>query len=148
MKELVAGGLTFQQPVLPGEEFLRQAGKPQLPSIGRLFAVPEGKKIGCRILDAQSISLEDCGVYPNQPMPNRCEDVVYPFTLDESVYAADSFFPGELASVGEPGVFRDYRVVRLVVYPLQFNPVRELLQIHPTVDLELVFEDGDTERPS
>ncbi len=147
MKTLEGGGLTFQQPVLPGEEFLRQTGKPQVPSIGRLFAVPEGKKTAWRILDAQSISMSGCGIHPTQPKPNRCEDLVFPFTLDESVYSADTYFPGELAAVGEPGVFRDYRVVRLAVYPLQFNPARENLEIYTSLDLELQFEEGDTRAP-
>ena len=61
------------------------------------------------------------------------------------VYLEDVFFPGELVSLGEPYVLRDYRGLSVSSYPFQYNPVSKVLRVYTEIEVE-VYENGISDK--
>ncbi len=62
-----------------------------------------------------------------------------PFEYSE-VYREDTFFPGALAELQRPFLFRQTRGQALWLYPVQYNPVRKVLRVYHTLLLRLVYD--------
>ena len=65
------------------------------------------------------------------------DDVNYEFGEE---YSNNSFYPGELASVREPYIMRDYRGQTIVFYPVQYNPVTKILRVYSEIEVEVVTD--------
>ncbi len=133
-------GVSFDYVAIPQEEFLREVGKPQVPSIGRLIAIPNGKKFKCNVVDSSYVELENLTLFPAQPQPNRCSDKKnLPFMFNEKFYTKDVFYPGYLVKGSNPKVLRDIRNIRLGVYPLQYNPLRGIARFYTHLVVEIDY---------
>lgn len=60
-----------------------------------------------------------------------------------SVYSQDAWYPAdnELVAVGEPYIFRDIRGVNLVVNPVQYNPAKNQIRIHRSMNIAMATDD-------
>ncbi len=63
------------------------------------------------------------------------------FTLDESVYARDSFGDDPVVEIGSPAVLRDLRLVTLTFRPVRYNPATGTLKIARRIRIEATFTD-------
>ncbi len=54
-------------------------------------------------------------------------------------YEKDEFFPGSLASIGEPYLIRDIRGLDVYFYPFQYNPVQKILRVYYEIILDLKY---------
>ncbi|MBN2430405.1 MAG: hypothetical protein JXQ27_02970, partial [Acidobacteria bacterium] len=144
ISDVEAEGRIFQLLAMDREGLLRETGKAQLPSIGRLLGLPGNQSVEPTILDGEVAEFYGIVVYPAQPKPNRCGDSTpLPFTLDAEYYAADAFFPGRLVTMDPPAVLRDRRVTRFGVYPFQFNPARQTVEVYHHLLMDFTYTDKD-----
>ncbi len=58
---------------------------------------------------------------------------------DPTIYAADAFYPAKAVQVGPIGVQRGRRLLRVRVFPFQYNPVRGELRYHPDIRVTVTF---------
>lgn len=113
--------------VVPEAGRISEPGKPDLPVLTYIVAVPDRAGVEVEVVSADELLLEGYDVAPCPPFRLEGEDQAEAVP-DASVYGTDSFYPADFASVSEPGVFRDLRIVQVRIYPLRYNPVsRELL---------------------
>ena len=63
--------------------------------------------------------------------------------MDEEAYALDAWFPAEPVVVAAEAWARDQRLVRIEVYPLQYNPARGILRIHEDLTINLRFGNSE-----
>jgi len=94
-------GGTYQSIRFPGLVGTREAGKPELPVISEMIAIPGNARVKVSILDRKEVTLSGYAVDPGQ---------------------GNAFYPAEQVAVGEPGIWRDIRVVSLKVFPIRYNP--------------------------
>ncbi len=135
---------TFDLIKIPGEEFIREPGKPQVPSIGRLVAIPNGKNFKYSVIDYSYVDLSDLLIYPAQREPNRCSPKEkFPFTIDTNFYGKDLFFPGYLVKTSNPKVFRDVRNIKVGFYPLQYNPLKGMGRFYNHIVVEIDYYGKD-----
>lgn len=118
---------------------LSKTGSPLLPVVSRLIAIPPLSGVRLNILTVDEQALAGFNVYPAQP-PQPEQGAPVSFTKDESRYATDEFYPEAWARIEEPAIWRDYRVVPLIVQPVRFNPVTGELRIARRIRIELVYE--------
>ena len=115
-----------------------EIGKPQLPAIRELLAVPNFTNYKFSIVDSSIITLTNYIVFPFQtPVPEgEKED----FTIDESFYKQDNFFPKNVFELDTPGIWRDIRVSTLSILPIHYNPKTKTLRIYQKVVIKIDFE--------
>ena len=132
---------------------VKTPGAPALPVKIVPIDVPEGMALEVEVLEAEGewIRRVDIAPAPTRivaPVENAVElwgpagapTEVRTFHIrDESLYGADREFPAHLVRTGPVMRARDRRFVRLVLHPVQYNPVRRTLRVHERLVVSVRF---------
>ncbi len=134
-------GLTYQTLSAPDLVPMTEPGQPQLLGLGELLGTPPGGIDKITILEQERETLTDIQLVPTPTLtyPQPDEPPVETFILDEILYGQDAFFPGSLTEVGLTGRLRDQAVTQLRVYPFQYNPVQQTLEIYRRLRIQVHF---------
>ncbi|MFO7639227.1 MAG: C25 family cysteine peptidase [bacterium] len=150
--EVTLPGLEMERTEVAGDEYARlsipgdvmatiEVGKPQVPKVSLLLAVPNGASVTARATVSGTETFSVGNVYPLQP-PQVDSRPQPPFTIDAGFYAEDGSFPGPAVSLIETGVWRDLAVANLQVYPVQVNPARGEITVARSVRVEVSHPGG------
>ena len=126
-----------------------KVGEPKLPVNQQLIEVPFGATPQVRILGSsiQEVDLHEYGIQKIMPMqPPVSKDEVpeeMPFLVDDNAYARDAFIGNDLADIQVLGTLRGYRIARLTVAPVKYNPVRNKILVYNDITLEISFVGAD-----
>ncbi|MCP4580550.1 MAG: T9SS type A sorting domain-containing protein [candidate division Zixibacteria bacterium] len=123
--------------------YINEEGMPDLPLYAETVIIPDQSGVRVNIISADYQIIPDIDIAPVQPMEVEGKDDPIPFTISREAYSRDEFYPGDLASVGEPAIFKDFRVIDVCVYPVQYNPVSREMRVYTNIEYELVYEGYD-----
>ncbi len=107
-----------------------EQGAPDLPKFSQSIIIPDAGATKCEVISSKYIEIEDVLVAPSKGNFTRDIDpstVAYNFG---KAYSKDAFYPGELASLFDPYILRDYRGQSVVFTPFHYNPVTKTLRIY------------------
>lgn len=139
---IVYDGTEYKSLRLPGCWTTLEVGKPQLPVINELIAVPKGASLDVSVVHSESVVLGNYNVYPFQKPLRQTESRLH-FDIDEPFYYTQSdSYPAEIAVTDAPGIWRSLRVVKLTVQPFQFNPATNELTVYTNLTVRLSYEGG------
>ena len=152
-------GQTFQLLSLPEFTLSDQPGHPQLPRTGIMLGIPAEGDISVRVVasDVETLSgsyriapaAESVAHYDEQTGQIDLDAGLQTrFTYDASVYNQDSFLPGDIVAVEETAFIRSQRVARIVVQPVQYNPVSGEVQVVRWLQVEVTFPEAAAKQPS
>jgi len=116
-----------------------EVGKPQLPAITEMIGIPNVANVTLEIMAGEFETLTDYRVHPFQTPLLEGQQRTR-LDIDAGVYSRDAFYPGVLAEIDQPSIWRDVRTVTLRVYPLQFNPVTGELNVYRDIMVRLKFD--------
>ncbi len=140
VEEKVVAGNRYQILAVPEGGVLTHIGKPQMPVMARFVGIPPDKDITVCILERDCVTLIGYNVYPAQPPPmDIVESEEPPFAFDQEFYAQNRYYPAELATVGEPMIWRDYRVVLLTCKPFRFNSATGALKVCRRMKIKIEY---------
>jgi hypothetical protein len=123
---------------IPGAGWLSDIGRPHLPVVSRLVAVPPAGPVQLEILDREEVVLEGYHVYPAQkPLPELMAFSGHPFTVDSRFYLQDLTYPERQAEIVRTEQWRDYYVAQVVVNPIRTNPSKGQLVVCRRMLLEI-----------
>ena len=129
--------------ILIGEESnLLLAGKPDIPNICRSVVIHDTAKMKVNVISTTYEEYDNVLIAPskgNLPRTVNPDDVPFEFG---DVYNEDDWFPGEIASLREPYILRDYRGQVVEIYPIQYNPVQKIMRFYTDITVEVV-PDGE-----
>jgi len=120
-----------------------EEGLPDVPILTSLVAIPDLAGVELDIEYSGFDIIDDIDLAPVQPAALESGQEIAPFTIDNQAYSRDEFYPGELATAGEPAIMRDVRLVELALYPVQYNPVRRQLKIYRDLNVRINYTYGD-----
>ena len=133
---------TYQRIRMNGWSKTSRPGCPELPMKGLLIQVPETGDVDLEILDQEFASLPGCRIVPVPELVRPGEGTGGPrFARDETIYRSTSYFPGPLAELGSRAVIRGVPVIRVMVYPFQWNPATGELLYATKLRLRVNLED-------
>lgn len=135
---------TFKRVNIKEHTGLDSVGFPEVPIVSFLLAIPKCDSV---YLD---IDLQDSTDYSNiniYPAPELVLDtaaggaiaLVEEFSYDSTAYNTDDWFPGTLAETMDKGAIREQDVVRVLFYPVQFNPVDKKILAYSKAKVTLTF---------
>ena len=132
---------TFQVFGLPGEPFIMEEGVPTVPQVSRFYRIPNTGGVDLVISNLDDFELrENINVMPYQ------EEGTEHFGLARSaVYDQDQWYPPVVAEMSSPMIMRDFRLVRVAIYPVQVNPVTHQERIYNNIGVEIVANDSPGE---
>jgi len=127
-----------------------EVGTPALPALKKLIEVPYNANIKVNIIsyDEETVSLNDLGIVnkiiPFQPSVRKDQDInQLPFYYNQQVYATNDFIENPIAEVQQVGIMRGVNIGRLVIRPVQYNPVQNTIRIFKNIVVEIVFAGAD-----
>lgn len=131
--EVEIEGKTYSIIKLGRESQIMAVGAPDLPDVSRSIIIPDAAGMAVKVIDGEYHELTDIDLAPSKGSFSRQidpADVPYVFGPE---YEIDADYPGELATLGEPYIFRDYRGAAVRVNPFQYNPVRRTLRVYSSM---------------
>jgi hypothetical protein len=150
-------GQIFERLQVQGAVQSSDPGRPQLPALSALLAVPPQGEVSLHILDDRATSLNQIVRLPLAPAPAPLEEDLTPGRYTppnpnlkdqfSSLEVAGGDYPHLPVSLGEPAWLRDQRLVRVVFYPFQVNPTAGSLTWHKRLRVELRFSQPAPDRP-
>ena len=143
----------FNEIIIPKTYNIGEVGTPKLPAVKKLIEIPFGAEVSVSVLNYSTTeyNLSDFGInnpiIPVQPsLPKSIEDITsVEFEYNENYYSLNRSSDFELATVEILGVMRGMRLARLVVAPVNYNPVTGIIQVYNEIELEVNFTGSDIE---
>jgi len=140
----------FNEILIPGAYTTGELGMPKLPASKKLIEIPFGAEVSIKVtyFTVSEYQLSDYGIaqpiMPVQPSMRKDQDASeVPFEFNQEIYQKDFFIEPELASVEILGVMRGYRIARVTVAPVSYNPAKGIIRVYNDVELEISFSNVD-----
>lgn len=123
---------------------LDSVGFPEVPIVSYLVAIPECDSVNLEITLLDSIKIEDIFIYPAPELvPDTTAGgaiaLVEQFAFNRTAYETDSYFPGYIAETVDKGSIRAQNCIRVLFYPVQFNPVKHEAWAYSQAKITLTF---------
>ncbi|RLD54528.1 MAG: hypothetical protein DRI97_11345, partial [Bacteroidetes bacterium] len=145
-EQVVQDGITYQQLRFEAWQTLHETGLPELPVIGEVIALPGDKLAKVKVLETESVILENILVYPSQTPSKDITNGQYTgFDINEEFYSQDISFPKVIANTNDPGIWRDVKVAGLQICPFQYKAGSRQLEVITKLRLRVDFYGVDTE---
>ncbi len=146
--DITAEGQAYTRLLMAGYSRTDQAGSPEMPVRRELVEVPLGAEVRIEIIKARyrDLDLAALGypnpVFPAQPPASKELDD-HPFIINPSAYALDAFAPESIVSFEILGTLRSYRIGRLDIFPVHYNPVTHTLRVFEEIEAVVHFDHPD-----
>nr|NQU91406.1 hypothetical protein [Bacteroidota bacterium] len=135
---------TFNKVNIKEHARMDSAGYPEMPVVSFLVAIPECDSVNFDIDLLDSIQFTGYNIYPAPELVTDTIEggtiaLVEQFAYDSSVYETDVMFPGYIGETMDKGAIRAQNVVRVLLYPVQFNPVKKIIKAYSGFQITLTF---------
>jgi len=135
---------TFHRLTAPGAELTAEPGKPQVPVVRALLGVPPDAEVALRILADDIVLMPGRFRLPPAPRAAPLTEDLLPgqlvYELDVTAYTNDALYPAVPARIADEAWLRDQRIVRVELYPFQYNPAQGTLLWHRRLRVEVGFD--------
>jgi len=119
-------------------------GFPEVPVVSFLLSIPNCDSVNLDIVLLDLIQFSGYNIYP---APELIADtleggaiaLIEQFAYDTSAYETDAMFPGFVGKTINKGAIREQNVVRVMLYPLQFNPVKNIIKAYSSIEVNITF---------
>jgi hypothetical protein len=147
LKEFISEDKTFQSVDLLSEIFTTDPGYPKLPYIAKILAIPDQAGISVEVLETGKVqTFKDIYLPParlswleGEPEP--------PYKENIDAYRSDEVYPKEFAKLEPPSIFRDFRIVRVSVFPVRYIPAKKELQVVSSITVRINYGHGEVVNP-
>jgi hypothetical protein len=147
LKDFRTASAKYQKVDLLSESFTNQPGFPELPYLAKVLAIPDQAAISVEVIETGEMQT----LYNIHLPPARdswFEGSPEPlFTENEKVYQSQDPYPGVFAKLDDPSVFRDFRITRVSVFPMQYFPAKNELQVFNSITVEIKYGTGEVINP-
>ncbi|MCK4513082.1 hypothetical protein KAW64_15150, partial [bacterium] len=138
------GSDEFQRLSFLGESFTSETGRPQLPVVRMMLAIPDCGSYSLRVELGDSTEFSSATVWPVPSLAvgykDEYEYVYEVFKIDEGFYRDDVLYPEGAAVIADDGWVRDQRFVILEIHPVRYNPALSLLRCYSSLSVDIRFE--------
>ncbi len=142
-QDIEVEGQKYERIYLPGGSRSAEVGLPELPAIGRWFAVPRGADVSVEWTVIKADTLRDVMVFPAQPQPVDDPSAPDPeFTINSSFYQQDTLYPAALAEISPASTIRGVEVRNVLTMPFKYNPLKKELVIVREATVHVVISGG------
>jgi Peptidase family C25/Propeptide_C25/Peptidase family C25, C terminal ig-like domain/Secretion system C-terminal sorting domain len=126
---------------------LLNAGAPQVRKLTEALIVDDTQEMMISVTHSVYEEFQDVYMRPSKGNLLRTIDpATVPFQ-EGAVYAQNEFYPGNLASLGDPFVQHQFRGQSIHFYPVQYNPVTHVLRVYSSIDVTVASTGQPGENP-
>ncbi len=147
LKDIVADGKNYQLANLLSESYTNKPGNPALSYLAKVLAIPDQSGVTVEILEMgekqtfSNITLAPARESWLEGSPET------PYTENADVYNSTVAYPGEYVKFDTPSIFRDFRITRVSVFPMQYLPGKKELQVVSSITVRINYGAGEAINP-
>jgi len=137
---------SFYRITVPGHNQTMVPGKPELPVISRLIALPEDGKYKVRITEVRSEAIKPARkkikgiLFPAQDSETKSlRDGKRVFAIDKSAYASRDLLKSDTVTIEMVGTVRGTRIGNLIITPARYDPHSNILEVITSMKIEILF---------
>ena len=139
-------GRLFERLSLSSNGRTAEYGKAELPVVSFYVAVPQGAEVDLSYVTSDYTILQDYDVYPSQPPKPETDGFIDPpFTINETFYSSNEYYPSSVVDVNPIMVMRGCRMTMISVFPFVYNPVTKELKVYNNIEISIDFIGGTGE---
>ncbi len=142
LETVVINGKEMTALSLPGVFLSGTPGAPDLPGMGRFFAMPQGARARFEIVKMRTERLViDKKIALAAQIPLEWDNKTT-FHRDLEIYGTNAFYPASPVRLSKPGNIRGVDTTIVGITPFQYNPATGELLVHRDISLRIVFAGG------
>lgn len=143
------GGDTYQRIHIPGAGRKNEIGEPELPFIRQLIAIPECDSVSLAVNITGQTNYNNYNIYPAPDFmevqnPDSTVYMQEVFAFDSLAYSQNNYIPGQNAEIISTGYLRDQKFAEVLIYPINFNPATNHINVMTNYSLTLDFYNPST----
>lgn len=123
---------------------MMQKDAPELPVFSESVQVPNRGNFELEITYDGYEDFQNVSVIPSKGSLKRNVNPDNISPTIGAVYSEDAFFPGTLAQLGTPYIWRQTRGVTVSFFPYQYNPVTKTLRVYRNITAKIVLQSNQT----
>jgi hypothetical protein len=135
IQSLQTDGEVMSMVELPGERLIVDEGNPAIPHVTRLYRIPNTGSVELVINSAEYRT--ESNYFPVPAIDEQYKGWRRP-ERNAEIYDVDSWYPPVVAEMSEPMIFRDFRIVKVTLYPMQVNPVTREARFYDNIDVDII----------
>jgi Propeptide_C25/Peptidase family C25 len=136
----------YNRVYFPEHSRMDSVGFPEVPFVSYLIAIPQCDNVNLTITLIDSIVIDNMNIYPAPEWVKvNNGDYTYleeQFTINSTFYNSDEYFPSNIGELVEKGAVREQHCIRIKIYPVQFNPVQQLIIAYSRLNIEMTFDNA------
>ncbi|MFO7722980.1 MAG: C25 family cysteine peptidase [Bacteroidales bacterium] len=140
LNEMTAGTELYHSIGLGNTAPLMEAGAPEVRITAGSLIIPDNGRMGIEIITANYQEFANINLIPSKGNLYRDINPSDIPLVKGSHYTTDKFYPGELATLRDPYIMRDFRGQTVVFQPFQYNPVTRTLRVYHDITLKVSKE--------
>ncbi len=119
--------------------FMANPDYPKLPYISKVLAIPNNASASVEVIETGYTKIfENINIEP--ALKSWQEGKQIPAMVkNQNIYNSSDIYPKTVAQLSDPSVFRDFRIVRLSVYPLRYLPAKKQIQVVSSVTVRINY---------
>jgi hypothetical protein len=147
LKEFYSDGKKYNLVDLLSEATTSAPGYPELPCIAKILAVPDQAGISVEVIETGEVrTFKDIDIPPVRQ--SWLEGELEPaYSEYPRAYNTGEIFPAEYVKIDPPAVFRDFRIVRVSVFPIRYNPAGREIQVVSSITVRISYGKGEAVNP-
>jgi hypothetical protein len=118
-------------------------GAPNLPSISRYIAIPQGATVNLEVISSRQEIFQNMVIAPAPHIPLDTDRGPLQYNKNMSIYARNAFYPAQPVIVSEPTKMRGVDLVLINVTPYRYNPVTRELIVYRDIQVNVTFTGGN-----
>ncbi len=136
-------GESMQEISLDGVFLPNGEGAPNLPTLSKYVAIPQGATASIEIIKKRVEIFQNIEMAPAPRIPLESERGPLQYNRDLSIYGKNALYPLQPAFISSNMKIRGLDVVMLSITPYQYNPVTKELIVYRDMEVRVNFTGGN-----
>jgi hypothetical protein len=114
---------------VPRSAQISEMGAPDMAQLTAALIIPDLANMEVEIIETDYYEIPNIEIAPSKgDFSRQIDPETIPYTYGPA-YQQNAWYPGKLAELSDPHIFRDFRGAVVVTYPFQYNPVTKVLRV-------------------
>ena len=109
---------------------ISEKGAPDLVQLTAPLIIPDLANMEVEVIETEYYDIQNIEIAPSKgDFSRQIDPATVPYEYGPA-YEQNAWYPGKLAELAPPHIFRDFRGTVAMVYPFQYNPVTKVLRVY------------------
>ena len=142
LNRIEANGKTYYSIILDDEATTTDVGYPEIPHIAKVLAIPDYGIASVEVLETGTVNIVK-GITVAPARESQQEGMPESEYIENNeFYSKGSIYPGTLAKIEDPVIFRDFRIARLCIFPVRYSPERNEIEAVSSITVRVNYGPG------